>query len=144
MLLWDTVKSLEILSFQTLKLEFSVHLEVKPAIFFFPDSRLNQVLEWEHDLTILWIGNNDINADANPLDIYNDIKEIYKEIETNCQSVVYICQVEPRVHARDIPAEIYKRIQYGLNNRIKRSLKTPNIHYNNVSFVEELSGDGVH
>ncbi len=111
---------------------------------YFQDSRMNQILQWEHDLTILWIGSNDINGDANPVEIYNDIKEIYQEIETNCQSVVYICQVEPRTQARDIPADIYKRIQYGINNRIKRSLKTPNIHFNNVSFVEELSDDGVH
>ncbi len=61
----------------------------------------------------------------------------------NCQSVVYICQVGPRVRARNIPADIYKNIQCGINNRIKRSLKTPKIHFNNVSFVEELSGDEV-
>ncbi len=57
---------------------------------------------------------------------------------------IYISQVEHRIHARNVHAEMYKRIQYGINNRIKRSLKTPNIHFNNVSFVEELSGDGVH
>lgn len=114
------------------------------ASSFFQDVRMNKVLEWEHDLTILWIGSNDINTDANPLEIFNHIKEIYLEIERNCQSIVYICQVEPRIRARNIPADIYKKIQNGINNRIKRSLKTPNIHFNNVSFVEELSGDGVH
>ncbi len=95
---------------------------------------MNQVLEWEHDLTILWIGSNDINADANPVETYNDIKEIYQEIETNCQSVEHIYQVKPRTQARDIAAVIYKRIQYGVNNRIERSLKTPNIHFNNIKF----------
>ncbi len=57
---------------------------------------------------------------------------------------MYICQVEPRIRARNIPTEIYKKIQCGINNRLKRSLKTPIIHFNNVSFVEEVSGDGVH
>ncbi len=70
--------------------------------------------------------------------------EIYQDIETNCQSVVYICHVEPNIHAINIPAEMNKRVQYGINNRIKMSLKTPNIHFSNVSFVKELSGDGVH
>ena len=31
-----------------------------------------------------------------------------------------------------------------MNNRIKERLTTNNIHFNNLSFVEELGGDGVH
>ena len=31
-----------------------------------------------------------------------------------------------------------------MNNRIKERLTTNNIHFNNLSFVEELGGDAVH
>ena len=107
------------------------------------DARMNKVLEWEHDLTILWIGSNDVNVNTTPEIIFNDIKSICFEIQVSCQSVVYICQVEPRVRTRNISADQYKKYQTGINNRIKRS-KIPNIHFNNLRFVEELSGDGVH
>ena len=105
---------------------------------------MNKVLEWEHHLTILWLGSNDISDNTNPEIIFNHIKDIFQEIQANCQSVVYICQVEPRVRTRNISAELYKKVQCGINNRIKKRLKTPNIHFNNLQFVEELSGDGVH
>ena len=65
------------------------------------------------------------------------------KIQTNCQSVVYICQVEPRVRNTDISPKLYKKYQTGINNRIKKS-KIPNIDFNNLRFVEELSRDGVH
>ena len=114
------------------------------AYNFFSDTRMNKVLEWEHDLTILWIGSNDIDNNANPLEIFNHIKEICHEIKNNCQSIVYVCQIEPRLSPRNISAENYKKIQGGINNRIKKSLKTPNIHFNNISFTEALNSDGVH
>ncbi len=69
---------------------------------------------------------------------------IYQDTETNCQSVVYICQIEPDIHAINIPTKMYQRVQCEMSNRIKMSLKTPNIHVNNVSLVKELSGDGVY
>lgn len=113
------------------------------ACNFDEDSRMNKVLEWEHDLTILWIGSNDVNVNTTPEIIFNDIQSICFKIQNNCQSLVYICQVEPRVRTRNISAEQYKKYQTGINNRIKKS-KIPNIHFNTLSFVEELSGDGVH
>ncbi len=69
--------------------------------------------------------------------------EINQVIETNCQSVAYTCQDELGIHARNIPAKMYKRIQYGVNNRINSSFKALDIHVNNVSLVKESSGDGV-
>ena len=114
------------------------------ASTFFENPCLNKVLEWEHDLTILWLGSNDINNHTASETIFNYIRDIYHEIQVNCQSVVYICQVEPRIKPRHVSAEHYKKIQGGINNRIKRKLNTPNIHFNNLRFVEELDGDGVH
>ncbi len=40
--------------------------------------------------------------------------------------------------------EQYKKIHCGINNRIEKRLGARNIHFNNLSFVEELDGDGVH
>ena len=111
---------------------------------FFEKSSLNKVLEWDHDLTILWLGSNDINDHTSPETIFNDIQNIIHEIKVNCHSVVYICQVEPRIKPRHISPEHYKQIQGGINKRIKKRLNTPNIHFNNLRFVEELRDDGVH
>ena len=114
------------------------------ASTFFDNFRLNEVLKWEHDLTILWIGSNDIGSHTEPETVFNFIKEIYQAIQENCKSVVYVCKIEPRLHPRNCPTDRYKKIQCGINNRIKKRIKSPNIHFNNLSFVEELGGDGVH
>lgn len=111
---------------------------------FFEDDRLNRVFEWEHDLTILWIGSNDIETSTNPARIFVDVKNIIKEITAKCQSLVYVCQIEPRTNPRGMSAEKYKKFRVGINNRVKRALKTPNIHFNNIQFEQELSEDGVH
>ncbi len=39
---------------------------------------------------------------------------------------------------------MYQRVKCEINNGMKMSLKTPNIHVNNVSPVKEFSGDGVY
>ena len=57
---------------------------------------------------------------------------------------MYVCQVEPRLHPRGLSHQQYKKIQCGINNRIKKRLNVHNIHFNNMAFVEELDGDGVH
>ena len=114
------------------------------AASFFEDSRMSGVLDWEHDLTILWLGSNDITSDTDPEVVFGHIKEICNAIEENCQSEVYVCQVEPRLRPRSLSHEKYKKIQCGINNRIKKRLSVRNIHFNNLQFVEELAGDGVH
>ena len=79
------------------------------ASTFFNNSRMNKVLKWEHDLTILWIGSNDIGNYTEPEIVFNFVKEIYHAIQENCQSVVYVCQIEPRPYPRNFPADRYKK-----------------------------------
>ena len=64
----------------------------------------------------------------------------------DCQAVVYVCQVEPRLYPRELPVthEQYKKIQGGINNRLKKRLHMKLIHFNNCQFVQELAGDAVH
>ena len=63
------------------------------ASTFFHNSRMNDVLKWEHDLTILWIGSNDIGSHTELETVFNFIKEIYQAIQENYQSVMYVCQI---------------------------------------------------
>ncbi len=88
------------------------------ASSFFEDTRMNQVPEWEHDLTILWIGSNDIASNIDPEILINHNKEICHTIEEDCQCVVYVCQVEPSLHPRNLSHEQYKIIQCGINNSV--------------------------
>lgn len=114
------------------------------ATSFLKDPRMSKVLNWEHDLTITWIGRNDITSNTNPEVVFNHIKEICHAFEVNCQSVVYVCQVKLRLSPRNISSDQYRKIQCGINNKIKKKLKVQNINFNNLQFVEELAEDGVH
>lgn len=58
---------------------------------FFTNDRLNNVLEWEHDWCILWLGSNDVYEEAIPRQISDHIFEIVREIERRCKAKVRIC-----------------------------------------------------
>ena len=45
------------------------------------DTRMNEVLNWKHDLCILWIGSNDIDQESKPKDIVENISQIVESIE---------------------------------------------------------------
>ena len=47
---------------------------------FFNDERLNSVLNWPHDLCILWLGSNDIEEDTVVGEVVDNITEIIDEI----------------------------------------------------------------
>ncbi len=114
------------------------------AQFFHENELMNRVLNWEHDLSIVWLGSNDVTSDTDPEEVFNYIKEICYAIERDCQAEVYVCQVEPRRHPRGLSHDQYKRIQCGINNRIKKRLHFKNIHFNNQLYMDELRSDGVH
>lgn len=110
------------------------------------DHRLNQVLNWEHDLSILWLGSNDIASGIDPGLLAEKVLDIAREIERNCGAIVRICLIEPRVYSRrgPISSEEYKKVQNSVNKRIKRVKKYRVIQFNTLSFQETLSGDGTH
>ena len=64
------------------------------------DHRLNQVLSWEHDLCILWLGSNDIASGIDPGLLAEKILNSALEIERNCGAIVRICLIEPRFYSR--------------------------------------------
>lgn len=114
---------------------------------FYSDSRLNTVLEWEHDYCLLWLGSNDIESDTIPEEVVKDILEIVNSIEDNCGSTVYPVQVEPRFYSDDYPVshDWYKKVQRAINRKLKRRLKGKCfIHFNTAYWVEHLAADGVH
>ena len=45
------------------------------------DTGMNEVLNWKHDLCILWIGSNDIDQESKPKDIVENISQIVESIE---------------------------------------------------------------
>ena len=94
---------------------------------FFDDERLNDVLNWEHDLCLLWLGSNDIDNETRPRDIANNIIEVIESIEENCQAVVWICLVEPRFYTDGfMTEEDYRKVQ----RKIYKILKEQQItHY---------------
>lgn len=112
---------------------------------FFNDERLNRVLAWKHDLTILWIGSNDISPTTQPRELTNIILNIGKVIEQNCCSKVILVEVENRVYPASRPVianERYKKIKRAVNTGLFRSKQFLCINFNSLVFT--LGRDGVH
>ena len=111
---------------------------------FFEDETLREVLNWEHDLCILWLGSNDIDGETSPNEIAENIKEIIEEIEQECQAVVWICLVEPRFYTNGFMSdEDYRRAQRRIN-RVLKELGNQVIQFNGQQWIEALNSGGVH
>ena len=111
---------------------------------FFNDRRLNGVLQWRHDLCILWLGSNDIDNVKRPREIANNIIEVIHSIEENCQALVYVCLVEPRFYANGFMSEEdYRKVQRKINKILKEQ-GNQLIHFNSKSWVDDFGYDGVH
>ena len=111
---------------------------------FYNDERMNDVLHWEHDLTILWLGSNDIHPNNRPAHIYEMLREIYDDTEKWCHSKIFVCTVEPRKNPRDTDALTYKRLKNAVNKKIIKYMGSHIIHFCSTPYQEELSEDGVH
>ena len=111
---------------------------------FFEDELLSDVLNWEHDMCILWLGSNDIDNETRPRDIAENIIEVVESIEENCNAVVWICLVEPRFYADGfMTEEDYRKVQRKINKILKEEGNQV-IHFNSSSWVDYLDSDGVH
>ena len=113
---------------------------------FYSDDRLRAVLEWKHDLCILWVGSNDIAEGMKPQELTQTIKDIIRNIERDCGAIVCLCLIEPRTRAGDRPisATNYKKVQQSVNSKLKRTLHNQVIHFNTAFYVETLNSGGVH
>ena len=113
---------------------------------FYQDERLCEVLEWEHDLCILWLGSNDIEEDSHPAEIAERIENIVDDIETSCKAIVHVCLVEPRFYPGEeyMTHEQYGKIQRGINKKLRRRLNNMFIQFNSGDWIDEIAEDGVH
>lgn len=114
---------------------------------FFEDPRLCNVLEWPHDICVLWLGSNDIREDTVVKTVVDDICKVVYEIEEKCSAQVIIILVEPRFYPFENPVShfTYTRVQKGINRQLKRRLKNRNfIRYNSPFWANHLARDGVH
>ena len=111
---------------------------------------LSSVLNWTHDLTILFLGGNDINDHCIPSKIATDLQNIIQQIHTYCNSCIAVVLIEnrnpPANNRFNVTAVNYKRIASNVNSRLKRFSK-------NKSYVKLVSvgakpfqntTDGVH
>ena len=110
------------------------------------DYRTKNVLTWEHNFCILWIGSNDIRVTVTPQEIFEHIRTIVKEIEKHCGAEVIVVQVEPRFYPETfrISTKQYMKYQNAINRKIKNNLDNQTIHFNNLKFKYSLAEDGVH
>ena len=98
--------------------------------------QLANVLSWHHDLTILFLGGNDINDYCIPSEIARNIENLVEIIHHNCASHISLVLIEhrnpPPGNRFNVTAKNYNRIANNINKRLKRKLK-------NKTYVNFLS-----
>ena len=118
------------------------------ARYFHRDPLLREVLEWEHDLTILWLGSNDIRHETSTAQLAQNIREIVAEIERRCLSKVIVTLIEPRLRhrrANRLEGNDYDLVAKSVNRRLKRSLSDHRfLNFTAPPYKQALSPDGVH
>ena len=90
---------------------------------FHTDSRLNGVLNYPHDLTVLWLGSNDITQHTEQADLTNRMIEVIHKIEHECGSTVVFVSIENREYPSDngpVSNQSYRRLQRAINRKLPR------------------------
>ena len=110
-----------------------------------------EVLEWSHDLTILFLGGNDIYDGCVPSRITNDIQNVIEQIHEYCESQIAFILVEhrnpPPRNRFNVSADQYNRVSNNINNRLKRKYKSKSyVRFLSVGAKPFQNGvtDGVH
>ena len=107
-------------------------------------NKLMNVLEYEHDITILWIGSNDVDRATQPRQLSENIIQIANTIEERCGSRVTLVELECREYPRGsavIESEGYRRVKRSVNRALSRSRFT-RINFGATKYT--LANDGVH
>ena len=93
----------------------------------FESSPLSSVLQWPHDLTILFLGGNDVHDGCIPCNIVRDIEAVVELIHTYCHSHIALVLLEyrnPPLNNRfNVTPSQYRRIANSINNRLKRKYR---------------------
>ena len=88
---------------------------------FHSDSRLNDVLKYPHDLTVLWLGSNDITQTTEQAELTNKIIEVIHKIEHECGSTVVFVSIENREYPDDdgpVSNQSYRLLQKAINRKL--------------------------
>ena len=114
------------------------------------DCILKDSLKWAHDLTILFIGGNDIPNLANEL-IVGKLIELVDKFKALGSCNVVVTLIEPREYSYGnrfgIDNDVYKYSMNFINRKIKRLSKSRNYRVLNVNakpFQNGHTADGVH
>lgn len=117
----------------------------------FITNSIAEVLNLKHDLTILFIGGNDIHNNCMPAVITNDICGIIEQIHHYCNSHICFVLLEHRNpvpgNRFDIDADQYNRVANSINNRLKGKYKNkPYVQFLSVTAKPFQNGtvDGIH
>ena len=109
---------------------------------------LREVLGWQHDLAILFLGSNDVSPDVEAYEITENIKAIVNKLK-QCARKVTIVLLEPRVITNAPPGRpdqgTYNRVVRSVNRKLQRDLREHDfINFSAPYFRQHLKPDGVH
>ncbi|KAG0720007.1 hypothetical protein GWK47_007004 [Chionoecetes opilio] len=100
---------------------------------FFKDERVNQIYNWQHDLSILWIGSDDIADGIGPGHIIDNNKEITNAIERDLGDV----KLYGWVYATSTPINV--------TLTCRNTSSSPSRHtLNGTGFVQISQGCNIH
>ena len=115
---------------------------------FYHDYRMSQVLDWQHHLTILYLGGNDIHPEVQPREISDNLFDIIHSIEHYCGSKVSVVLLEPRqlpLVTRGLSRHIYRTIYQAVNRRLQRLLRGyQTFQFGARPYRSNLRRDGIH
>lgn len=84
------------------------------------------LLDWENDLPVLWIGSIDIEEESSPEDIVNTISELIDNVRHNCHCKIIFILPEPRTNDIRVSPGTYRRVVKGMKRRLQNRYKQNN------------------
>ena len=111
---------------------------------FLKDNRLNRILNFEHDLAIIWLGSNDLEYGGTSRLTVDSLISVANLVEEQCHSRVILVELENRKYPpynERIPEGDYMRLKRAVNKKIQKH-RFKYIHFRTSQF--ELDVDGVH
>ena len=118
------------------------------AATFDQNPTFSPVLEWQHELSVVFLGSNDVTPDVEVPEITESLKHVVRKLE-QCADKVAVVLLEPRVILEPAPGRpdqrTYNSVIKSVNRKLQRDLRGHDfINLSGPYFRNHLSQDGTH
>ena len=105
-------------------------------------------LGWQHELSIVFLGSNDVKPDVEVFQITENIKHVVHKLEQSAEKVAIVL-LEPRIIKNPAPGKpdqkTYNKVLKAVNRKLQRDLRGHDfINLTGPYFRNHLGPDGTH